>query len=67
MTRDTAIRTERLNHYFGSGELRKQILFDIEEAFDVYIPQDDGSFKFRTLGEVLDGVEKLIAARQELA
>ncbi len=30
MARETAIRAKRLSHYFGSGELRKQILCEID-------------------------------------
>ena len=44
-----------------------QILFGIEDAFDVYVPQDDQSFKLSTLRDVVDGVKKLIAAKQQPA
>ncbi|MCW5774005.1 MAG: acyl carrier protein [Rhodospirillaceae bacterium] len=44
-----------------------QILFGIEDAFDVYVPQDDQSFKLATLRDVVDGVKKLIAAKQQPA
>ena len=30
MAGEAAIRAERLSHYFGSGELRKQILCEID-------------------------------------
>lgn len=42
-----------------------QILFGIEDAFDVYVPQDDQSFKLATLKDVVDGVRRLVAAKQQ--
>lgn len=42
-----------------------QILFGIEDAFDVYVPQDDQSFKLSTLKDVVDGVNRLVAAKQQ--
>jgi acyl carrier protein len=42
-----------------------QILFGIEDAFDVYVPQDDQSFKLATLKDVVDGVQRLVAAKQQ--
>ncbi|HEY7610793.1 MAG TPA: phosphopantetheine-binding protein [Alphaproteobacteria bacterium] len=42
-----------------------QILFGIEDAFDVYVPQDDQSFKLSTLNDVVDGVKRLVAAKQQ--
>jgi acyl carrier protein len=42
-----------------------QILFGIEDAFDVYVPQDDQSFKLSTLRDVVDGVKRLVAAKQQ--
>ena len=42
-----------------------QILFGIEDAFDVYVPQDDQSFKLATLNDVVDGVKRLVAAKQQ--
>ena len=44
-----------------------QILFGIEDAFDVYVPQHDQSFKLATLRDVVDGVKKLMAAKQQPA
>ena len=38
-----------------------QILFGIEDTFEVYVPQDDDSFKLETMKDVIDGVKKLIA------
>ncbi len=40
-----------------------QILFGIEETFDVYVPQDDENFRLGTMQDVLDGVKKLIEER----
>lgn len=37
-----------------------QILFGIEDTFDVYVPQDDDSFKLETVQDVVDGVKRLI-------
>lgn len=37
-----------------------QILFGIEDTFDVYVPQDDDSFKLETMQDVVDGVKRLI-------
>jgi acyl carrier protein len=44
-----------------------QILFGIEDTFDVYVPQDDQSFKLATLRDVVDGVKKLLVAKQQPA
>ena len=41
-----------------------QILFGIEEAFDVYVPQDDDSFKLETMRDVVDGVKDLVAQKE---
>lgn len=41
-----------------------QILFGIEEAFDVYVPQDDDSFKLETMRDVVDGVKDLMAQKE---
>ncbi len=38
-----------------------QVLFGIEDTFDVYVPQDDENFKLDTMGDVVDGVKKLLA------
>jgi acyl carrier protein len=40
-----------------------QILFEVEEAFDVYIPLDDQIARFTTLGELVDVVTRLVAAK----
>lgn len=44
-----------------------QILFGIEDTFDVYVPQDDQNFKLATLKDVVEGVKKLVAAKQQPA
>ncbi len=41
-----------------------QILFGIEDSFDVYVPQDDDSFKLETMADVVNGVKQLIAEKQ---
>jgi len=40
-----------------------QILFGIEEAFDVYVPQDDENFKLETMKDIIDGVKQLMAEK----
>ena len=42
-----------------------QILFGIEDTFDVYVPQDDESFKLESMGDVVEGVKQLIAEKQK--
>jgi len=41
-----------------------QILFAIEDQFDVYVPYNDESYKLETLRDVVDGVTRLIAEKQ---
>ncbi len=41
-----------------------QILFGIEDTFDVYVPQDDDTFKLEKMQDVVEGVKKLIADKQ---
>jgi acyl carrier protein len=41
-----------------------QILFGIEDTFDVYVPQDDQNFRLSTMGDVVDGVKRLIAEKR---
>lgn len=40
-----------------------QILFGIEDEFDIYVPQEDDSFKLDSLRDVVTGVEHLIAQK----
>ncbi|MEN8196517.1 MAG: phosphopantetheine-binding protein [Pseudomonadota bacterium] len=41
-----------------------QILFGIEDEFDVYVPQEDDSFRLDSLGDVVNGVKQLIADKE---
>ena len=41
-----------------------QILFAIEDQFDVYVPYNDESYKLETLRDVVDGVSRLLAEKQ---
>lgn len=41
-----------------------QILFAIEDEFDVYVPYNDEAYKLDTLRDVVDGVNRLIAEKQ---
>ena len=41
-----------------------QIIFAIEDEFDVYVPQEDESFKLDNLRDVVEGVRTLIAEKQ---
>jgi len=42
-----------------------QILFGIEETFDVYVPQDDENFKLEKMSDVINGVKQLMAEKAE--
>jgi acyl carrier protein len=44
-----------------------QIMFAIEDQFDVYIPQDDDSFTLETVRDIVRGVEYLLAQKQSSA
>ncbi|MDH3234253.1 MAG: acyl carrier protein [Alphaproteobacteria bacterium] len=39
------------------------IIYNIEEEYDIYIPQDDEQFKLDTFRDVVDGVNDLIASK----
>ena len=39
------------------------IIYNIEEEYDIYIPQDDEEFKLETFGDVVEGVKRLIAEK----
>ena len=41
-----------------------QILFAIEDEFDVYVPYNDEAYKLETLRDVVDGVNRLIVEKQ---
>ena len=38
------------------------LVFEMEEAFDITIP-DEKAFEMKTIGEMIDGIEKLLAAK----
>lgn len=40
-----------------------QIMFSIEEEFDIYLADEDVGFDIKNVGEVVDAVERLIAAK----
>ena len=44
-----------------------QIIFAIEDEFQIYVPQDDEGFKLETLRDVVEGVQSLIAQKQASA
>lgn len=58
LTRDTTFDDLRM----GSLDI-VQILFGIEDAFDIYVPTEQRQLRSATLGAVCDGVKQLIAAR----
>jgi len=39
------------------------IIYNIEEEYDIYIPQDDEQFKLETFRDVVDGVNDLIGKK----
>lgn len=39
------------------------IIYNIEEEYDIYIPQDDEDFKLETFGDVVEGVTRLVAEK----
>ncbi len=41
-----------------------QIIFAIEDRYQIYVPQDDDNFKLETLHDVVEGVKRLIAEKQ---
>lgn len=43
-----------------------EIIFDIEDELDIDIPEDESSFKLETLRDVIDGVERLVAEKQDV-
>lgn len=44
-----------------------QIMFLIEEEFDIYLAEEDVGFDVENVGEVVEAVEKLVAARSASA
>lgn len=44
-----------------------ELLFEVEEAFDIRVPQDGASaLKSATIQDIMDTVAKLVAAPREL-
>ena len=41
-----------------------QIIFAIEDEFDISVPQDDDDFRLETLRDVVNGVESLVKAQR---
>ena len=41
-----------------------EIIFAIEDEFDIDIPQDESEFKLETMRDIVDGVQRLIAEKQ---
>lgn len=41
-----------------------QILFAIEDEFDVYVPYNDEAYKLETLNDVVEGVSRLMAEKK---
>ena len=44
-----------------------EIIFAIEDEFDIDIPQDESDFKLETMRDIVDGVQRLIADKQAAA
>ena len=44
-----------------------EIIFAIEDEFDINIPQDEDDFKLETMRDIVDGVRNLIAEREQQA
>jgi acyl carrier protein len=44
-----------------------QTIFQIEETFDIYVPQEGENFKLTTLRDVTDAVARLIEEKQAKA
>jgi acyl carrier protein len=41
-----------------------EIIFAIEDEFDIDIPQDESEFKLETMRDIVEGVQRLIAEKQ---
>ena len=44
-----------------------QTIFQIEETFDIYVPQESDNFKLTTLKDVTDAVGRLVGEKQSKA
>ena len=40
-----------------------QVLFEIEDQFDIAVPEREDQFSAGTLGDLINGVDKLLAAK----
>ena len=40
-----------------------QVLFEIEDKFDIAVPEREDQFSAGTLGDLINGVDKLLAAK----
>ena len=64
VARETRIDRASLNAETEVSQIESldlvQIIFAIEDEFDIYVPQEDESFKLETLRDVVDGVRMLI-------
>lgn len=58
LTRDTTFEELRME----SLDI-VQILFGIEDTFDVYVPTENQQLRTATLGDLCDGVKTLLAAK----
>ena len=65
LERDTLSLDTRLEDLNIESLDMVQILFGIEDTFDVYVPQDDDSFKLETMNDVVEGVKQLIAEKKK--
>ncbi len=44
-----------------------EIIFAIEDEFDIDVPQEENAFKLETMGDIVAGVKRLIAEKQAAA
>lgn len=44
-----------------------QIIFEIEDRFDITVPEKDADYKTGTVRDLIEGVERLIAAKPRAA
>lgn len=44
-----------------------QIIFEIEDRFDITVPEQDADYKTGTVRDLIDGVERLLAAKARAA
>ena len=41
-----------------------EIIFAIEDEFDIDVPQEEDAFQLETMGDIVTGVQRLIAEKQ---